>query len=302
MSEGARLTLGPLLFNWPAEKIAEFYRAIAEDAPVDTVYLGDIVCPKRFPFLTEVLPEAAERLVAAGKEVVWSTLALIADEKDVTATRELTEFAEGPVEANDVTALSMLAGRPHVIGPLVNVYNEGTLRWLAGRGATRVCLSPELPREALAALGRAAAGVELEIQVYGRMPLALSARCYHARAHRLHKDGCQFVCDRDPDGMDVETLDGESFLAVNGIQTLSHAVLDLSAEAAELRAVGIRHFRLSPQAVDMVAIARAWRDLLDGNSNPGTAGRIIEAETAFASLSNGYFHGRPGADRTHPVS
>lgn len=297
MSEAARLTLGPLPFNWPAEKIAQFYKRIAEEAPVDTVYLGDIVCPKRFPFLTEVLPEAAERLAAASKEVVWSTLALIADEKDVAATRGLVEFADGPIEANDITALPMLAGRAHVVGPLVNVYNEGTLRWLAGRGAARICLPPELPRDALAALGRAADGVELEFQVYGRMPLALSARCYHARAHGLHKDGCQFVCDRDPDGMGVDTLDGESFLAVNGIQTLSHAVLDLSAEADELQAMGIRHFRLSPQAVDMVAIARAWRGLLDGNSDPAAARRVIETETTFAPLSNGYFHGRPGAER-----
>ena len=297
MSGQAKLTLGPLLFNWPAEEVAAFYAGIAAEAPVDTVHLGEVVCPKRSPFLTEALAEAADRLTDADIEVVWSTLGLIADAKDVEATRDMIGSTDGLVEINDVTAQPMLEGRAHAVGPLVNVYNEGTLRWLASRGVVRVCLPPELPREAIAALAGAADGVELELQVFGRMPLALSARCYHARAHGLHKDGCQFVCDEDPDGMPVLTLADQSFLAVNGIQTLSHALLDLSAEAGELLDIGIRRFRLSPHRVDMVAVARAWRDLLDGRHDGSQAQRIIEAVAPFAPSANGYFHGRPGAER-----
>ncbi len=296
MSEPAKLTLGPLLFNWPAEKVRAFYGQIAERAPVDTVHLGEVVCPKRTPFLAEALAEAAETLTAAGIEVVWSTLGLIADAKDVAATEALVESTPGLVEINDISALPMLRGRAHVVGPLVNVYNEGTLGWLASRGATRVCLPPELPRDALAALAAAAGTVELEVQAFGRMPLALSARCYHARAHGLHKDGCRYVCDRDPDGMPVTTLDRQPFLAVNGIQTLSHALLDLSAEAADLFELGIRRFRLSPHNTDMVAIAHVWRDLLDGRTDLSRIQRIIEAVVDFAPRANGYFHGRPGAE------
>jgi len=296
MTGSAKLSLGPLLFNWPAEKVAAFYAGIAERAPVDTVHLGEVVCPKRTPFLAEALAEAADMLAAAGIEVVWSTLGLIADAKDVEATRGLIESTTGLIEVNDVTALPMLAGRAHAVGPLVNVYNEGTLAWLAGRGAARVCLPPELPRSAIAALAESAGDVELEVQVFGRMPLALSARCYHARAHRLHKDGCRYVCDKDPDGMPVRTIDREEFLAVNGIQTLSHALLDLSAEAAELMEMGIRRFRLSPHAVDMVAIADVWRDLLDGNAGSTAAARAVAAAAGFAPRANGYYHGRAGAD------
>ena len=38
--------------------------------------------------------------------------------------------ADGPwtVEANDVSCIVMMHRRPHVVGPFVNVYNEGTLR------------------------------------------------------------------------------------------------------------------------------------------------------------------------------
>ena len=296
MSGDAKLALGPLLFNWPAERVIAFYAQIAARAPVDTVHLGEVVCPKRSPFLDEALAEAAETLAAAGIEVVWSTLGLIADAKDVEATRSLVESTGGLVEINDITALPMLEGRAHAVGPLVNVYNEGTLRWLASRGAARVCLPPELPRAAIAALGQSEADVDLEVQVFGRMPLALSARCYHARAHGLHKDGCRYVCDKDPDGMPVMTLDREAFLAVNGIQTLSHALLDLSAEAGDLMEMGIRRFRLSPHDADMVAIAHVWHDLLEGRSDPARAQRIIETVADFAPRANGYYHGRPGAE------
>jgi len=296
MSTDVKLTLGPLLFNWPAEKVAAFYKQIAQDAPVDTVHLGEVVCAKRAPFLAETLAIASERLASAGIEVVWSTLGLIADARDVEATRSLVGSVGGLVEVNDITALPMLAGRPHAIGPLVNVYNEGTMGWLAARGATRVCLPPELPRPAIAALAEAAGDVELELQVFGRMPLALSARCYHARAHRLHKDGCRYVCDNDPDGMPVRTLDGDGFMAVNGIQTLSYGLMDLSAEAAEFGETGLRRVRLSPHDIDMVAIARAWRDLLDGRADHIATQRVIADVAAFAPRVNGYYHGQAGAD------
>jgi collagenase-like PrtC family protease len=296
MSDSAKLTLGPLLFNWPAAFIAEFYSRIAELTPVDTVCLGEIICPKREPLMGETLAEAASKLADAGKEIVWSGYGLIADEKELAATRDLIDSCDGLVEVNDITALPLLRGRPHAIGPLVNVYNEDTLQWLVARGATRVCLSPELPREAIARLAEAAGDTELEVQVFGRMPLALSARCYHARAHGLHKDGCQYVCDRDPDGMAVDTLDGEEFLAVNGIQTLSHSIVELSAEVDELLDIGITRFRLSPHHIDMAVIAHVWRGLLDGKRDLQRARRIIEAVASFAPPSNGYFHGHPGSE------
>src|SRR5690606_30757995 len=104
-------------------------------------------------------------------------------------------------------------GRPHRIGALLNVYNEETMAWLAGQGATHFSLLNELPRSVIAVL--AAKGRELgtgvEVQVFGRASLALSARCYHARAHDRTKDNCQFVCEEDPDGMPLATMDGQPF-------------------------------------------------------------------------------------------
>ena len=40
------LTLGTLLHNWPADRRRDFYFRIADEAPVDTVCLGEVVCAK----------------------------------------------------------------------------------------------------------------------------------------------------------------------------------------------------------------------------------------------------------------
>lgn len=290
----AKLTLGPVLFNWTADKWRDFYFKMADEAPVDTVYLGEVVCSKRAPFFEPVIPDVVERLQAAGKDVVFSTLALIMTEREMEAVRGLTDpAAELTVEANDISAAALLKGRPHVIGPYVNVYNEGTLAYLAAQGATRVCLPPELPRESLATLAKGGKP-ELEVIVFGRLPLAISARCYHARARGLSKDNCQYACGDDTDGMDLDTLAGEAFVAVNGTQTLSFTCCNLSAELDEMRGMGIDWFRLSPQDTDMARVARVFRDLLDGKTDPATADDSLAALVPGMPFSNGFYHGIEG--------
>jgi collagenase-like PrtC family protease len=165
---GPALTLGPVLFNWPAETFRDFYFRVADEAPVDCVVLGEVVCTKRAAFTRPHLDDIRRRLEAAGKQVVYATLALVTGERERAAVQDvIDEAGDRLVEANDVGAVSLLTGRPHAIGPFVNVYNEGTLEYLTGRGALRVTLPVELQSAALAALAGVAAGdrVELEVQV-----------------------------------------------------------------------------------------------------------------------------------------
>jgi collagenase-like PrtC family protease len=73
----------------------------------------------------------------------------------------------------------------------MNVYNEETLRFLAAKGARNICVPIELPFAAIGILCAAARAenVTIEVQVFGRQSLALSARCYHrprARSHQGH--------------------------------------------------------------------------------------------------------------------
>ncbi|MFQ5783865.1 MAG: U32 family peptidase [Alphaproteobacteria bacterium] len=292
-----KLTLGPLLFNWPATKRRDFYFGIADEAPVDVVYLGEVVCSKRTPLFEAYLSEVAERLVRAGKEVIVSTLALIMSEREMEAVRAIAEGSRYLVEANDMACAAMLAGRPHAVGPFVNVYNEATLGYLARNGAIRMTLPAELPAPALAVLARAADGVELEVQAFGRLPLAISARCYHARVNDLHKDSCRYVCADHPDGMPIETLDNEPFLAVNGTQTMSHALCSLIRELDDLVDAGLNCFRLWPHAIDMIAVTETFRDVLDHRRSAEEAEARLGDLVTFAPFSNGFYYGREGAAR-----
>lgn len=289
------LTLGPVYFLWEEARWRDFHFRIADEAAVDRVVIGETVCSKRQHFIEPHLPEVIERLERAGKQVVLSSLALVTQEREMRQIRELAEMAENLVEANDLAALGLLSGKPHTIGPLVNAYNAATARLLARRGATRICLPPELPLASLREIAGSDVGAELEIFAFGRMPLAISARCAHARSKGRIKDNCLFVCGEDPDGLAVRTLDGQSFLALNGVQTISHNCQVLLQELPELTEAGILSFRLSPQDCDMVAVARIYREMLDGRLEPETALEQLRAIYPAAPFSNGFLHAVEGA-------
>jgi collagenase-like PrtC family protease len=291
----AKLTMGPLLFNWQPEQWRDFYLRIAEEAPVDTVYLGEVVCSKRAPFFMPHVTEVAERLEGAGKEVVFSTLALVMNKIERDSVRATATDLD-TIEVNDISAIPYLAGRPHVIGPMINCYNEETLRVFVKKGAKRICLPVELPLASIRKLTAAAneLGAEVEILSFGRMPLAISARCYHARVHKLSKDSCKFICDQDPDGLALDTLDDEKFLTINGVATMSHSCVNLIGDLESIRDAGVNNFRLSPHSCDMVQVARLFRDVLDATTPPSEAYNKMPALDFNAPFSNGYLHGKPG--------
>lgn len=294
--ERIELALGPCFFNWPPERLHDFYAMVADEAPVDRVYLGEVVCGKRLPFTDKLWPKLTERLERAGKTVVTSLLALpITNRERALMRRGAAEAAH--VEINDLGALADRAGRPFAAGPLVNVYNEATLRILGARGCESWCPPVELPLDAIGTIAAAVPEVAVELFAFGRLPLAVSARCYHARAHGRAKDGCRFVCGEDADGLAVATLDDRPFLAVNGIQTLSHAVQVATLAADALRAAGIRRLRLSPHDLDMAAVAMTFRALLDGAIAGDEASRRLEALALPGHPCNGYLTGAPGWKR-----
>lgn len=293
--EAASVTLGPVLFYWKPEKWRDFYFRIADEAPVDTVYLGEAICAKRAPLLEPYYDVVAKRLMAAGKTVVFSTLAEVIQKAD-RKVAESVSATEGLVEANDTSALFRLRGRTHHVGPFMNVYNELTVGVLAEYGARNFCLPAEMPASAIEALCAATKelGVTIEVQAFGRMPLALSARCYHARAYGRTKSSCRYACEDDPDGMVLRTLEDEPFLAINGIQTLSYECLSLINEVEALSAMGVSRFRLSPQSCDMVKVASIFRTLLDRQIPDDEAAVMLDEVTLPMPFANGYYHGEPG--------
>jgi len=303
----ARLTLGPVAYHWSPERRRDFYARIADEAPVDEVYLGEVICSKRAPFQEADLPAIIERLEGAGKTVILSSLAEVMLRRERKATLDLAEMDHPEIEINNAAGLFARGKRAHRIGPFMNAYNEATIAWLAGQGATHVCLPPELPGPAIATAAQAARdlGLGVEVQVFGRASLAVSARCYHARSHGRTKDNCQFVCEEDPDGMPLRTRDDAPILRVNGIQTQSEGYVMLLPEMARLAADGVSHLRLMPQAVDMVAVAGLYRAVLEGSLTAAEAEARLATLCAGTPFSNGFYHHEAGYRRiahAHAVS
>ncbi|WP_259400255.1 U32 family peptidase [Roseovarius sp. SCSIO 43702] len=294
-----KLTLGPIAYHWSAEERRDFYARIADEAPVDEVYLGEVICSKRAPFHEADLPATIDRLERAGKRVILSTLAEVMLKRERKATEDLAAMDAPEIEINNAAGLFARGRQPHRIGPFMNAYNEATIGWMAAQGATHVCLPSEMPAPAIAVAARAARdlGLGVEVQVFGRVSLAVSARCYHARAHGRTKDNCQFVCEEDPDGMPLRTRDEQPILRVNGIQTQSESYMDLLPETSRLVADGVSHLRLMPQAVDMVSVAQVFRDALDGQVPLREADARLAALIGDAGLSNGFYHGEAGYRR-----
>ncbi|THD73980.1 U32 family peptidase [Thalassobius vesicularis] len=290
------LTVGPIQYFWSEDNWADFYTRLA-DSPVDRVVVGELVCSKRLPFFQHRIPEALAALQAAGKQVAVTSLALVTLKRERKQTAELAEMGM-EVEVNDLTALAYLPqGAAFSVGPLVNVYSAGTLEWLARRGATRISLPPELPIASVQALVRAARdnGVMIEVWGHGRLPLAISGRCYHARMHGRPKDNCLFACEDDPDGADVRTLDDTPFLAINGVQTLSDTHACAAYQLDLLQEAGVGALRLSPQSQGFDEVCAAYRGALDGAiTDTALEARLRAASPAGTRLSDGFLTGETG--------
>jgi O2-independent ubiquinone biosynthesis protein UbiV len=289
-----KLSLGPLQYFWPRAQALSFYADVA-DWPVDIVYLGEVVCPKRRELRLDDWLEIGAVLEAAGKEVVLSSLTLLEAGSELGALRRLCRNGRFLVEANDMAAVGILAeaGLPFVGGPTLNVYNQRTLALLAAQGMTRWVLPVELSGGTAAGLIAAApAQCPCEVFAWGRLPLAWSARCYTARAEDRPKDHCELACIADPDGRLMRTREDEPFLVINGIQTQSALTQDLAPHLAELRAAGVQAARLSPQSAGMADVVARFDALRRGAAGPGT----LEALAALAPVGtcDGYWRGDAG--------
>ena len=105
-----RLSLGPLQYFWPRERVLAFYREAAT-WPLDVIYLGETVCSKRRELTTRDWIALAHELADDSREVVLSSMALLEAESELASLRRLVENGRCRVEANDLAAVQLLRER-----------------------------------------------------------------------------------------------------------------------------------------------------------------------------------------------
>lgn len=293
-----QLSLGAIQYLWPRQTVEDFYQ-LQVSSPVDIIYLGETVCAKRRFLKVSEWINLAKELATSGKQVVLSTLTLTEAKSDMAGVKKLCHNGDLLVEASDMGAVQLMAEQslPFVGGPSLNIYNAQTLKLLHKQGLMRWVMPVELSAETLIDILADADAmgigdkIETEVFSFGRLPLAYSARCFTARFRNLPKDDCQLVCQDYPEGLAMDSQEGQVLFTINGIQTQSGRVQDLLPYWQQMQQMGVNIMRLSPQPHFMNDIIERYAQVIQGQS----MNTDIEPWLS-APACDGYWRGQSGMD------
>ncbi|MDD9195891.1 U32 family peptidase [Aliivibrio sp. S3MY1] len=288
-----KYALGPLLYFWSKENIESFYqKSISSEA--DIIYLGESVCSKRREMKPKDWFAIAKDISDSGKQVVLSTMALLEAPSEVNAMKKYIDNGDFIIEANDVSAIQLASESkvPFVVGPAVNCYNAQTLNLFLKQGMTRWCMPVELSREWLQNVLMQCDDLgirdkfETEVFSYGYLPLAYSARCFTARAENKPKDECETCCIKYPNGITVNSQEGQEVFTLNGIQTQSGYCYNLINDLPSMETL-VDVVRLSPLSVETFSEVSKFK--------ANEAG-VEKFALKDARQCNGYWHNIAGLD------
>ncbi|WP_192021390.1 U32 family peptidase [Shewanella sp. WPAGA9] len=291
-----KISLAPINYCWEKTAVDDFYQQAAQSR-IDTIYLGETVCSRRRLLKFNDYIELATMLNAHGKNVILSTMALIEAQSELTELKKYVDNGEFSIEANDMAAIQIAqqANLPFICGPSINNYNRASLDILHKMGMSRFVMPFELSKAWLDTVLNHPnrPGFEVEVTGYGYIPLAHSARCFTAKHFGLSKDNCETICRQHPKGILAQTQEQQSLLRLNGIQTQSAAHLDLTSEIADMIAMGVNFFRVSPndihdikRADELVSLISHLKNHSDEADNKTTSSNV--------NACNGYWFGQAG--------
>ncbi len=288
-----KISLAAVPYFWSKEGYISFYHKIVRSS-VDIVYLGETVCSKRRSMKLQDWLDIAKDLTLAGKQVILSTMTLLEAESELKYLTTICKQNDYLVEANDMAVIQLAndRGNDFIVGTAINTYNNRTLSILKKQGMIRWCVPVELGESDITSMIESChnMNVEVEYQVFGRIPLAYSARCFTARHHQLPKDDCQLKCLDYEQGIQIKTQEGDSFAQINGIQTQSAKVTNLLARWQELKAAGIDILRIVPvNEADTMNVIEQLAEMIQGSQDIGE--EKISGDYEFC---NGYWLGIEG--------
>ena len=297
VNNGIDLSLGPVLFDWSRDELLALYDE-AVDYPVSTVYLGEVICPKKAGLTISDLERVGKKLERAGKKVYISSLALVADDMDRQRVRDIVALPF-PVECNDPSAFYLGNGKEFAAGPHITSYNRQTVDFLKSIGVKRLVFPVELSLDSMKEISKGC-GIETEAFAYGNLPLTFSWRCYTSRAFGLLKSGCKHDCRKFPEGMLLEDLDRNPLFKLNGTQIMSAKCSNLIHEVGDLREAGVTSLRISPQYGITGKVVDIFHKRITGRVGPDKA---MEMLTPLEKIGfcNGWHYGKAGLEYLHGV-
>ena len=279
------LSLGNIQFFWSKQDVFDFYDQ-AKSSLADTVYLGESVCSKRRELRLEDWLSIAKELKKHGKKVVLSSMALLEAKSELAALKKVCNNGELIVEANDFGAVDLLSSQnlSFVAGAALNIYNQHDLKYLYNKGMSRWVMPVELSKDWLSNIHHELTQMdlvnkfEIEVYGYGYLPLAYAARCFTARSEDRQKDDCALCCINYPQGLEVDSQEGDKLFRINGIQTLSGKPQNLINDLPSMENL-VDIVRISPSSKESLA----WLTLFQQNVSG-------HAPISLEGYCNGYWH------------
>ena len=277
--------------------------------PVDRVYLGEVVCAKKKGLSVKDIEVVGKKLEKAGKEVVVSSLAVVSNEDELKLVRDIVQLPFS-IEANDMSVFNVftashspLPTREIIAGPHITTYNVPSIDFLKSVGVKKVVFPVELSRDSVSYCIQNT-GIDAEVFAHGKVPLAFSWRCYTSRAYELNKTNCQYHCKQHPDGMLLKTIEGEPTFTVNGTSILSALTYTLVELIEDLKAIGIKALRISPQYQHTKKIVDVFKKRIEGIIGPDEGLAMLKETSLLGSpikafedkFCNGWYFGKAGKE------